>query len=62
MPSLLGLDADVYFGDTTKPLPAVDPPPEGSDDDTLTPEERAALVSVLGFDPNDIDSGGGPDA
>ena len=57
MPSLPGLDADVFFGDSEKPLPdwrqrVV----EESDDpeDSLTDDDLAAVKSMLGFDPDEL--------
>lgn len=56
MATLPESDADVYYGDADKPLPdwrevAGD---DSDDDDTLTADERAAVIGVLGFDPADI--------
>lgn len=57
MPSLPGLMGDVYFGDVETPLPpwtAADAD-EDVDDDAPTEEERAAVASMLGFDPAELD-------
>lgn len=56
MASLPNLDADVFFGDAEKPLPNWRHWDEPSDDDDEpTPEDRKAVVAVLGFDPNEIE-------
>lgn len=62
MATLPGLDADVFFGDVAKPLPdwrphAHDEDHDDDDDEPLSPDERAALVGVLGFDPTEWEDG-----
>lgn len=57
MAQLPGSEAEVFFGDTEKPLPdwrkaATD---DDQDDDVEpTADEKAAVVGVLGFDPAGI--------
>ena len=58
MASLPGIDADVYFGDTEKPLPdwrAEVPENEDADADDDSPENRAGVSAILGFDPAEIE-------
>jgi hypothetical protein len=59
MPDVPGLDADVYFGEPSKPLPDWRGEGETEDTDEASPEDRAAVKGVLGFDPHEIDE---PDA
>ena len=54
-PWMLG---DVYFGDAEKSLLdwRVEERASDTDDDAVpTPEERRAVVGVLGFDPEEVD-------
>jgi hypothetical protein len=53
MASLPGSNIDVFFGDAEQPLPDWRKvlPDDDSDDDELTPAERASVVAMLGFDP-----------
>ena len=55
MATIPGLDDEVFFGDSESQLPDWRKSlPEGeSDDDEPTPEERAAVVGMLGFDPEE---------
>ncbi len=48
-----GLDADVYFGDAERPPPnwRKELPEDESDDDEPTPQERADVIEMIGFDP-----------
>src|SRR6185437_9594228 len=60
MASIPGLDADVFFGAVDKPLPDWRGPEdlatdEDAEDRPLSDDERRALVSVLGFDPAELD-------
>ncbi len=61
MPGMLG---DVYFGAPETPLPnwrterSPSEDDENAEDSPLTPEARAHLVGMLGFDPGDIDNEG----
>lgn len=50
-----GLDADVYFGDPRLPLPdwREELPDADADEDALSPEERTAIIGMIGFDPLD---------
>ncbi len=57
MPSVPGLDSDVYFGDTEKPLPDWRQELPEDDSDEPTEEEIAATIAVLGFDPSEEDEG-----
>lgn len=62
MASLPGQSADVYFGDTEKPLPnwRESLPTDDSDDDReLTAEERKVLVAMIGFDPSEKETDNG---
>ena len=62
MADIPGLQADVFFGDAdNKPLPnwrkeISERDDEDDEDKPLSKGERAALVGVLGFDPEEIDS------
>lgn len=50
------LDANVFYGDAERPLPDWREEPGDDDDDAydnLTPQQRAGLVAVLGFDPSE---------
>ena len=54
MEKLPGMLGEVSFGDPEKPLPnwrAAPPPGEDDEDEELSPEERQALIGMLGFDP-----------
>jgi|SRR6185437_9336004 len=53
MPTLPGMQGDVYFGDPDKPLPdwRALPEDESVEDAPLSDRERAALAGMLGFDP-----------
>jgi hypothetical protein len=61
MAEIPDLPADVYFGDPDKPLPnwrevlADDASEDDEDDDELSDDERATLMSMLGFDPQELD-------
>ena len=60
MNQLPGLDLDVYFGDAEEQddlnwRNAL--PEEEDDDDEPTPEERATVVAMIGFDPAEPDEG-----
>lgn len=58
MAKIPGLPASIFFGDTVAPLPDWrahrEDAGEGNDSDELTPDERAVLVAVLGFDPAEM--------
>ena len=60
MPEMPGLAGEVYFGDVESPLPdwRAESADE-SDGDSITPEQRAAVIGMLGFDPRE--SGEEPD-
>lgn len=53
MASLPGMNGDVFYGDVDTPVPnwRTESNYSDDDDDELTPEQREALVGVLGFDP-----------
>lgn len=59
MNKLPGMLGEIGFGTPTKPLPDWrDADMDESDDDAPpTPEERKALVGMLGFDPAELDDG-----
>lgn len=62
MPSVPGLNADVYYGDTETDLPdwradVSDEVSASDDDDTLTDDEEQAVISILGFDPDEESEG-----
>jgi hypothetical protein len=64
VPDVPGLKADVYFG-MTNSLPAWtgnvnDELDEAAEDRPLPPDERRALVAVLGFDPAELDDESSP--
>ena len=60
MASLPGSDAEVFFGDTEKPLPDwraempefADDDESADDDDEWTAEDRRAYVAITGIDPD----------
>ena len=56
MPDLPGIDANVYFGDPSKPpeVWTADDADDDTDADEPTPEERRCVIAVLGFDPDEI--------
>lgn len=58
MPNLPGVNADVYFGDTEKPLPDWAPgvANEDADSDEISAEDRAAVHAILGFDISEIEN------
>ena len=50
-------EQDVYFGDTEKPLPnwrEEQDEAEDTDDSELDDEERAGVIGILGFDPEEL--------
>lgn len=53
MPSVPGLPADVYFGNTQKPLPdwRESASNDKSDDDMPSEDDLKAVIAMLGFDP-----------
>lgn len=53
MPSVPGLPADVYFGNTQKPLPdwRESASNDESDDDMPSEDDLKAVIAMLGFDP-----------
>ena len=59
MNQLPGLDLDVYFGDAEEQddLDWRNALPEEDDEDEPTPEERAAVVAMIGFDPAEPEEG-----
>ena len=60
MNQLPGLDFDVYFGDAEEQddLDWRNVLPEEEDNDELDPEERAAVVAMIGFDPTEPEEDG----
>ena len=55
MATIPGLDDEVFFGDSESQLPdwRKSLPEDESDEDEPTLEERAAVVGMLGFDPEE---------
>ena len=55
MPSLPGMNHDVFFGPTNALPDWRKATPPADDDEPATDEERAAVADILGFDPAMID-------